>query len=455
MVKLQNPDFDEEFGRIIEEVKTKILPTDEEELKGTEVKQELEKRVKNILKEYPGLKYSFLGSFPRNTWIKGNLEIDLFILFPEETEEDELERIGLEIGRRILDEREERFASHPYVHGKVMGVEVDVVPCYELESAEKIKSAVDRTPFHHDWVKERIKGKEDDVRLLKAFLKASSIYGAEYKVRGFSGYLCELLILYYGSFKNLVKRACRWRRGLVIDIAGEKEYFSDNVEALFVVDPVDSKRNVAANLSIDSMAKFVEKCRDFYLKPDKDFFFKKELEICFNLKEELKGRGTQILAVIFERPNIVEDNLYTQLERAKSKLFEFLKANDFMPLNAGYFVSEEKCVLLFETQVREISRVKKVIGPPFEEWVHVNKFKERKRPYRAFIENGRYYAFDWRKFTTPQQAIKHYIEQNPRSLGKNISQVISSYELLENYDILNLKLLGFEEFLVDFLKLKG
>ncbi len=455
MVKLQNPDFDREFDRIAEEIKGEILPTAEEVSKGIKAKQELEKRVKDVLKEYPGLKYRFLGSFPRNTWIRGNLEIDLFILFPEETYEDDLEKIGLEIGRRILDEWEERFASHPYVHGRVMGVEVDVVPCYELKNTEKIKSAVDRTPFHHDWVMERIKGKEDEVRLLKAFLKASEIYGAEYKVRGFSGYLCELLILHYGNFKNLVKKACNWRRGLVIDVLEGKEYLDDEIEVLFVVDPVDSKRNVAANLSLDSMAKFVEKCRDFYLKPEKNFFFKKEIEAIPNLKYELEKRASHILAVIFERPNIVEDNLYTQLERAKNKLFEFLKSNDFMPFNAGYFVSQNRCVLLFETQVKEISKIKKVVGPPFEEWVHVKKFKERDRPYEPFIENGRYYTFDWRRFTTPAEAIKDYIERSPRALGKNISKAVSSYELVEGENLINLKIPGFAEFLVNFFKLKG
>ncbi len=456
--KFQNPEFDKDFDRIVESVKEEILPKDYEIAAGTKARKELEQRVMKVLREYletyPGLKYRFLGSFPRNTWISGNLEIDLFILFPEETSEGDLERIGLEIGKRVLDEWEERFASHPYVHGRVMGVEVDVVPCYELKSAEKIKSAVDRTPFHHDWVVERIEGKQDDVRLLKAFLRASDIYGAEYKVRGFSGYLCELLVIHYGNFKNLVKNACHWRRGLVIDVAGGREYLDEGVEALFVVDPVDSKRNVAANLSLDSMARFVEKCRDFYLRPDKSFFFKKELEVIPDLKHELKRRSSHILAVVFEKPDIVEDNLYTQLERAKNRLFEYLRSNDFMPLNAGYFVSQDRCILLFETQVSEISKIKKVVGPPFEEWVHVRKFKERNRPYEPFIENGRYYVFDWRKFVSPAEAIRAYIEHSPRALGKNISNAIANYELVEGEDLVDLKIPGFAGFLVDFFKLK-
>ncbi|WP_290900118.1 nucleotidyltransferase domain-containing protein, partial [Ferroglobus sp.] len=190
---------------VLEEVLKEVIPSEELRRKAEKAAEELERRLKEKLKDYPDLEFRFLGSFARDTWLPESLEIDAFILFPENYTEEELERIGLEIGKSVLDEFELRYAAHPYVHGKVLGVEADVVPCYKLRSAEKIKSAVDRTPFHHEWLKDRIKGKENDVRLLKRFLKASNLYGAEYKVRGFSGYLCELLIVFYGSFENLVR----------------------------------------------------------------------------------------------------------------------------------------------------------------------------------------------------------------------------------------------------------
>jgi tRNA nucleotidyltransferase (CCA-adding enzyme) len=63
-------------------------------------------------------------------------------------------------------------------------------------------SATDRTPFIH-YVKKRLgKTLQDDVRLLKKFMQGIKVYGAEIKTGGFSGYLCELLILHYGSFAN-------------------------------------------------------------------------------------------------------------------------------------------------------------------------------------------------------------------------------------------------------------
>jgi len=209
---------------LIKDVLPEIVPSEDERAKAKKAELELRKRLDEILKNYPQLEYRFLGSYARDTWLKGNLEIDVFILFPEGTPKDELERIGLEIGKAVVDEYELRYAAHPYVHGIVEGVEVDIVPCYKLKSAEKIKSAVDRTPFHHEWLKDRIKGKENDVRLLKKFLKVAGIYGAEYKVKGFSGYLCELLVVFYGSFIDVIKNATKWTRNTVIDIPAGKVY---------------------------------------------------------------------------------------------------------------------------------------------------------------------------------------------------------------------------------------
>jgi tRNA nucleotidyltransferase (CCA-adding enzyme) len=453
-MKIDFKEFDAEYKKIVERVIRELKPPEEEVKRGLNAKRKLEKRLAEVLKDYPEIEYSFLGSFARNTWLKGSLEIDLFLLFPEEYMMDVLEKVGLEIGKKVVDEWDERYASHPYIHGYVDGVEVDVVPCYKLERVEKIKSAVDRTPFHHKWVKNRIKGLEDEVRLLKSFLKSGGIYGAEYSVRGFSGYLCELLIIHYGSFNKLVKRACRWKRGLKIDVMNKKELYDKNVNGLFVIDPVDSRRNVSANLSLNNLAKFVERCRDFVLSPSERFFFPERVKEISkrDIETEIERRASGIYAVEFEKPNIVEDNLHTQLEKARKKIHEFLEKSEFMPLNSDYFVLE-KCVLIFETQVRRLSNIKKVIGPPFEEWEHSKRFRDKKRDYSTFLEEGRYYAYEIRSITNPKTAIEWYIHNFSKSLGKNVSEEIErGFKIYEGVDVL--KIDGVKNKLANFLKLK-
>jgi len=438
---------------LIKDVLSEIVPSEDEKAKAKRTELELRKRLDEILKNYPQLEYRFLGSYARNTWLKDNLEIDVFILFPEDTPKDELERIGLEIGKAVVDEYELRYAAHPYVHGIVEGVEVDIVPCYKLKSAEKIKSAVDRTPFHHEWLKDRIKGKENDVRLLKKFLKVAGIYGAEYKVKGFSGYLCELLVVFYGSFIDVIKNATKWTRNTVIDIPAGKVYRKKG-SGFVVVDPVDPKRNVAANLSLDNLAKFVELCRKFLENPSKEFFIEKEEQIIDDkrIAEEIEKRGTGIYVVVFNRPDIVDDNLYPQLEKACRKIDEFLRRENFLPLRSNYYADEDTCYLIFETQVKELAKIKRHEGPPFEEEKHVKRFLSKKRKYKPFIEGGKYWVYVERKNYKVEDAIADLIKKEWKSMGKNIGPKLKEqFTILSGKDILKLDKADFRRFLIEFL----
>lgn len=378
--------------------------------------------------------YVFVGSYARNTWLRGNLEIDVFIYFPKDLKKEELEQRIVEIGRKVLDEIELRYAEHPYVYGKIGNVSVDLVPCYKVDSAEEIISAVDRTPFHHEWLKERVKGKEGEIRILKQFLKANNIYGAEYKVRGFSGYLCELLIVFYGSFIDCIKGAIKWTRRTVIDV---KRGEIRRGEQFFVVDPVDEKRNVAANLSIDNLAKFVHLARMFLKSPSIEFFILKKKKVDpANLLAAMKQRDTEIFAIEFEKPQIVEDNLYPQLERAGKKLFEALKRESFEPIRYDFF-AEEKCYLIFELGVKELSRITRKIGPVFEDEENVEKFLAKERVFEPFIENGRWWAFELRKHTKPEEVVTDYIRERSQALGKNVgAKMVEGFRILKGEDLL-------------------
>lgn len=62
-------------------------------------------------------------------------------------------------------------------------------------------------------------------------------YGSEFKVGGFSGYLCELLIINYGSFLEVLRNVWTdWKPGYQIDLM---EYGTSNLfdDPLIVVDP--------------------------------------------------------------------------------------------------------------------------------------------------------------------------------------------------------------------------
>ena len=193
------------------------------------------------------LKAMLVGSAARGTWLAGDHDLDVFLGVGVE---DDLEK-ALKLARRISPDHREKYAEHPYIQARIDGFEVDLVPCYLVDDASHLRSAVDRTPFHNRYVKQRIAGLEDEVLLLKQFMKGCGVYGSELRVGGFSGYLAELLVLCYGSFAAVIEAASLWKPGLKLDLEGRGRV--EQADPLVVVDPVDPGRNVAAALTLNRM----------------------------------------------------------------------------------------------------------------------------------------------------------------------------------------------------------
>ncbi|UCE74498.1 MAG: nucleotidyltransferase domain-containing protein, partial [Methanomassiliicoccales archaeon] len=198
---------------IEEEVISRILPKDDENKRIFEIVDEVKVKILSAAESLTiEVDPILVGSVAKGTHLT-NPDIDIFIMFPSTTSRKELESHGLSIGMDVLDEYEKRYAEHPYTRGKVDGMNVEIVPCYKIEDPSQKMSAVDRTPFHTNYIIEHQKDvQKNQVRLLKQFLKGIGIYGAEAEIEGFSGYLCELLVLHYGDLKSLIANARNWNK---------------------------------------------------------------------------------------------------------------------------------------------------------------------------------------------------------------------------------------------------
>src|ERR1700704_1221038 len=199
-----------------ERVLQKILPSAEEDrrIQGVvrDVMRILETRI-----AAKGLhaKPLLVGSVAKGVHLTGT-EIDIFVAFPPDTPREVLEREGLAMGD-VLVKPLRMYAEHPYTRGWYGGFEVEIVPCYRITDATQRMSAVDRTPLHVDYVLGHVKdGQTNEIRLLKAWSEGIGVYGAEAKVLGFSGYLCELLVLKNGSFRGVLEASLSWGRGAVL-----------------------------------------------------------------------------------------------------------------------------------------------------------------------------------------------------------------------------------------------
>jgi tRNA nucleotidyltransferase (CCA-adding enzyme) len=396
-----------------------------------------------------------VGSSARGTWLSGERDLDIFIMFPPDVGKEELKEKGLYVARKVAEEAEkweERYAEHPYINAVFSGFEVDLVPAFSVMSASEIKSAVDRTPFHNAYIESRIKGLEDEVLLLKQFMKGIDVYGSELRTQGFSGYLVELLVIYYGSFQHVLEAACSWKYGTTINL--EDGAGAVHRHHLIVVDPTDPARNVAAALSLDNMCIFIDKAEEFLREPS-ETFFKEQTPAPLNdsdFRDMLVSRGTSLIAIEFKAPQVVEDVLFPQLHKMERSVTEMLERYDFRIYNTGVW-ADEKAVVLFELEGSSLPRLKKHTGPKVWSGAHArdfkSKYKKMKKFSNVYIKNGRYMVEIPRKYDNAKQLIE--AELVNCGLGKHTALSIKKeYHVLEDDEILNVSTDEFRRFLRKF-----
>jgi tRNA nucleotidyltransferase (CCA-adding enzyme) len=338
-----------------------------------------------------------VGSVARDTWLNGDRDLDVFMLFDPSLSRDELEEKGLTLARTIASTHGERYrekyAEHPYINAQVDGLDVDLVPCYRVASPHQIQSAVDRTPFHTRYISERIGPFTDDVLLLKQFAKTGGYYGSDQMTEGFAGYLCELLIYHFGGFVPLLEAAARWKRYTVIDIEkiAEKEF----EDPLVVIDPVDPKRNVAASVSAAQKFSFVEMARGYLERPSR-WFFTPVPEPSLSPErfgQILTDRGTFLYCILLRTPSLIPDIVVPQLRKSTAALQALLERNGFVVNRVDCCMQEPQSMMVFELLVDRLPSVRRHAGPPVWEKENAVKFFARERPQLyagPFIEGGIY-----------------------------------------------------------------
>jgi len=395
----------DDFEAAAAAVREQIDPSAAERERMKSVAAELYERAESAVAELPvDADVLQVGSTARNTWISGDRDVDVFVRFPTDLDREELEEYGLDVGHSVLPEGHEEYAEHPYVKGSVDGFDVDLVPCYDVDDAAAIRSAVDRTPFHTEYVAERLDADlAADVRLAKQFLTGIGAYGSDLRTRGFSGYLTELLVLEYGGFRELVAAAAEWHPPVELDPEDHSEETFD--DPLVVIDPTDPARNVAAVLSPENVARLQHYARELLDEPREELFFPDEPEPLSerDVAAAIADRGTTPVAIRFAAPDVVEDQLYPQLVRSLDGVTEDLGRRGFDVVRSTTF-ADERAVLLAELGVAERPAIERHEGPPIHVRDHATGFYEKYADdpdaYGPFIDGGRYVVEREREFAT-------------------------------------------------------
>ena len=364
-----------------------------------------------------------VGSTARDTWLAGDRDIDLFVRFPADLDRETLAEYGLDVGHAVLPEGREEYAEHPYVTGTHEGFDVDLVPCYDVESAADIRSAVDRTPFHTAYLADRMDDRlAREVRVFKRFAKGVGVYGSDLRTEGLSGYLSELLVAEYDGVEPSLRAVAAWSPPVRLDPADHgTETFDD---ALVVIDPTDPERNVAAVCSAENVARLQHHARELLADPRPEPFLPEPAEPMSpaTVGTHLDRRGTHAVAVVFAAPDVVDDQLYPQLRRSLAGVRDELERRGFEPLRATALAADgddadhplpvegPPAALLVECAVAELSVVERHAGPPVDVRDHADGFVEAyvddDAAYGPFLDGDRYVVEREREATTPEAVLR-------------------------------------------------
>ena len=419
----------------------RVKPTPEEAQEVRDAADRLVARVEAEARAIaPDTRTMLVGSVAKDTYLRQSIDFDVFVLFPVDTTRERLEEVGLTLGRAVLEDPEEKYAEHPYMHGLWAGYDADVVPCYAVHDAGARISAVDRTPFHTRFVLERMEREQrDQVRLLKAFMKGVGVYGAESKTHGFSGYLCELLVLKYGTFRRVVKAAAGWKAGtfLVLDKLEGTPKFTD---PLIFLDPTDTRRNVASAVSHDTLAHFTESCRAYIRRESLAFFFPRQLVPLppDELVTSLRRRRAEYLLLRTRAPAVLEDHLHDQARKAIAGMTRLLERYGFEVRRASYDVGSELLIVLEMPRVRLPETVTHS-GPPVRSKEHAERFRRTWTDHRdarspVYEEDGRLKVERIREYRRADELLRAKLLEY--DLGKHLNEAMKEgFEVLVGLDV--------------------
>ena len=373
------------------------------------------------------------GSVARGTQIRGTSDIDIFLLFPRKQSEEAMEKKGIELAKKIVAKRKNesfmiKYAEHPYVRLTFndVGLNADIVPAFKIADASERITAVDRTQLHNKFINKALTVRQrDEVRLLKAFLKAHNIYGAGAEYDAFSGYLCELLIHHYGSFVDVIYQfaTIKLPKAILPLNKGEHKLGSEELNKtvkrfntdFIVIDPTDPDRNVAAVVSEESLARFSVAARLLLGKPTLDVFYGPRYSDIYSERKLTHIRDElhlSIYALVFKMPDIAPDILWQQLRRLKGKLEYSMKKEGFHVVLSLENIADTTGVISLLISDAYIGHFL-AEGPSASMGKSVEKFlAAHPKALGIFFKEAKIMALEKAKYNTPNELINSMLSKS-------------------------------------------
>ncbi len=329
------------------------------------------------------------GSGSRDTWLSGNHDVDVFVLFNYKqyaNKSSSLSEILAPIVKKSFPKLtiERLHGSRDYFQLQFQNIEFEVIPILSITKAAQACNITDVSPLHAKWVNAHTKKLKDEVRIAKQFFKANKLYGAESYIAGFSGYMVEVLVAFYGSFEKLLQTTQKWKKKQIIDVSkfypkGDALFHlnkSKTVSPLVLIDPVDKNRNAAAALSEQKYKALIKTAKAYLAKPSVSFFEQEDVSFTTLSKQLKKNQHLVYLTVtsLKGKEDVVGVKLVKSFNHIRKELAPFTVLKADWSWQPG-----EKAIFYYITKTSERPSEEIRQGPPLELKEHVKQFKKKNK----------------------------------------------------------------------------
>lgn len=359
------------------------------------------------------------GSYAKGTILKNDFDIDLFVRFDYSYKDKDISGLlkkALEpLKLKIIHGSRDYFQLRR--KKKQQNLLFEIIPVLKIDDYRQAINVTDMSPLHVGYAKKHFEqkpGLADQVRLAKQFCKSAGIYGAESYINGFSGHVVDMLIIYYGSFEQLLMQAAVWGSRVIIDIENhlknplEQLNKAKTQSPLIIVDPVQPDRNAAAAVSREKFDILKNKAREFLRSPSPEFFIVKKIDVKA-VKAKAKT-GKDWLIMLKAKPlEGNEDVVGTKVLKCFEHIENNLKKNDFKIIESGWEFEPDKSLLYYIVKKEKLSDKVTLYGPPLREKTDAARFRQKHK--KIIIKNNRLYAEEKRKYLIPEKLVKELIKQ--------------------------------------------
>ncbi len=364
------------------------------------------------------------GSIAKDTFLKHDHDVDLFVRFALKYPDEELSDILQRILRRAFPKQpiQRIHGSRDYYQFTLKRLDYEIIPVLKIHRSNfhESKNITDFSPLHVEWTGGRIKGRPelaDEIRVAKQFCKANNVYGAESYINGFSGHIVDILVIHYGSFLSLVKKFASiddisMQKPIIIDTDNLlkdplKELNRSKITPLIIVDPIQSERNAAAALGGEKLAVFIDACRRFIDEPSEDFFEIKKFDLNEKIIELNKSmKNPKIIIIKIETLEGSKDIVGTKVYKVYEDLMKQVLLSDFKVLGSAWNFDYEKkrAIILYAFEKDDLSDTVERQGPPLNSKNDVQKFREKHE--KTKVKGNRIYATIKRRYVSPERLLK-------------------------------------------------